>query len=236
MVTDTSTELAEALGAPPEELHALAHPDAGGVAGMGLVYQVADADKEAWRPAWKMEVGFDGVEYGKPIKLPKNVNALATYLAKKRLDGGRLFTLRMPEHILGPGEFECFVAPNDCHKRAPTKGLLVDHMEGCHPNECKHYAPFIQQIRDSIATENPALAAMVQKIVQTPDRQAIAVAEDVRAQHDVAVPDIQPAAAPETFSVNYDCKVDNCGWKPKAGSSKPAFALQLHTLGKHKEE
>lgn len=234
MVTDTSAELAEALGAPAEELVAMNRiADNDGVDGLGLVYQVSEADKLAWRPAWKMEIGFDGVEYGKPIKLPINVNALASYLAKKRKDGGRLFTLRMPEHILGPGEFQCFVAPNDCAKRAPTKGLLVDHMEGCHPNESRHYAPFIKQIRDAIAAENPALASMVNKIIATPDRQSVEVTESVRAQHDATVPHIAPVQV-ETLNVTFGCTL--CDWKPKAGTTRPKAALNMHTMVKHRAE
>lgn len=243
MVTDTSAELAEAMGAPAEELVALQRADADGVDGLGLVYQVSDPDKESWRPAWKMEVGFDGVEYGKPIKLPKNVNALASYLAKRRKDGGRLFTLRMPAHILGPGDFECFVAPNDCNKRAPTKGLLVDHMEGCHPNECRHYAPFIQQIRDSIAAENPALQAMVDKIAGTPDRQSVVVPEEVRGAHDETVPEIAPAPAPQVFSASFVCQAEGCKdgpdggpWQPKPSTARPELARRLHMQAKHPQE
>lgn len=162
MVTDTAAEVAEALGVASEELAAMqpqSMPD--GVPGGGMfTYQVSDPDKESWRPAWRLEKGRDGLEYGKPMKLPKDPQALARYLAKKRLDGGRLFTLTMPARIAPQGQFECFVAPESCKKKSPTKGALLDHMEGCHPAESRHYAPFIKEIRDSIAAENPALAKM----------------------------------------------------------------------------
>lgn len=234
MVTDTSAELAEALGAPAEELVALRNADTAGVDGLGLTYQVADADKESWRPAWRLEVGFDGVEYGKPMKLPKNVNALANYLAKRRKDGGRLFTLAMPAHIAPRGEFVCFVAPENCDKHAPSKGLLIDHMEGCHPKECVHYAPFIKQLRDSIAAENPALQRIVDKYIAMPDRASVAVAETVRESHNANVPVI-PDAQVETFSITYDCRVTDCGWKPNPGKSNPKGALKMHNFQKHKE-
>lgn len=235
--TDTAAEVAEALGVPSEELAAMAPmamPE--GIPGGGsFTYQVSDPDKESWRPAWRLELGRDGKEYGKPMKLPKDPTQLSRYLAKKRLDGGRLFTLRMPEHIAPQGQFVCFVAPDACQKHAPTKGLLLDHMEGCHPAESRHYAPFLKEIRDSIAGENPALAAMVKLIAQTPDNAPLHVPEEVRAAHDATVPDIQPMAAPQVFSVDFSCKADGCDWKPKVGSPKPAFALTMHTHNKHKE-
>lgn len=242
MVTDTSAELAEAMGAPAEELVALSRPDSEGVSGLGLTYQVADADKEAWRPAWRLEIGVDGVEYGKPIKLPKNVNALANYLAKRRKDGGRMFTLTMPERIAQRGEFVCFVAPEACDKHAPTKGLLVDHMEACHPAESRHYAPFIKQIRDSISAENPALQAMVDKIIGTPDAAHVEVPQNLRTEHDATVPVIAPPPPPMPFTVDYTCKADGCTggpdggpWQPKPGTAKPAIALDLHMQAKHQE-
>lgn len=235
MATDTSAELAEALGAPAEELVALRTADGAGVDGLGLTYQVSDADKEAWRPAWRLEVGYDGIEYGKPMKLPKNVNALANYLSKRRKDGGRLFTLAMPERIAPRGEFVCFVVPEVCDKHAPTKGLLIDHMEGCHPKESAHHAPLIKQLRDSIAAENPALQQIVDKYTSMPDRASVVVPEDIREQHNVSVPVIPMDQTVTTFSVTYDCQVTNCGWKPDAGKANPKGALRMHTFHKHKE-
>jgi hypothetical protein len=231
-------EIAEALDVPAEELAAMA-PAAmpSEIPGGGtFTYQVSDPDKESWRPAWRLEVGRDGSEYGKPMKLPKDPTQLARYLAKKRLDGGRLFTLKMPERISPQGQFECFVAPDACKKRAPTKGLLVDHMEGCHPSESRHYAPFIQQIRDSIAAENPALAKMVQRIANTPDLTPLVVPPQVRAAHDADVPDIQPLAEPQAFSVDFRCPVEGCDWRPKAGTARPSVALSGHLRAKHPQE
>ena len=244
MVTDTSAEVAEAMGVPAEELAAMSPTSMpADVPGGGtFTYQVSDPDKESWRPAWRLEVVRDGLEYGKPTKLPKDAQALARYLAKRRMDGGRLFTLTMPARIAPQGQFVCFVVPEACQKHSPTKGALLDHMEGCHPAESKHYAPFIKEIRDSIAAENPALAAMVKKIAQTPDHSAIEVPEQVRVEHDATVPDIQPLAPPQTFSVSYVCQADGCTggpdggpWQPKPGTSAPAFALRMHTFHKHKE-
>ena len=229
--TDTSVEIAEALDVPAEELTAMrsiSMPQS--VPGGGaFTYQVSDPDKESWRPAWRLEVGRDGVEYGKPMKLPKDPTQLSRYLGKKRLDGGKLFTLKMPERISPHGQFECFVAPDACKKRAPTKGLLLDHMEGCHPAECRHYAPFLKEIRDSIAGENPALAAMVKLIASTPDNAPLEVPAEMRAEHDATVPDIQPMTEPQAFSLDFSCKEPNCGWKPKIGSARPEFALLLHS-------
>lgn len=245
MVTSTETEVAEALEVDPQELAAMAaQPMPADIPGGGtFTYQVSDPDKESWRPAWRLEVGRDGLEYGKPMKLPKDPQALARYLAKRRLDGGRLFSLRMPERIAPQGQFPCFVAPDACRKHAPTKGALVDHMVGCHPAESRHYEPFIKQIRDSIAAENPALARMVEKITQTPDNSALPVPEEVRVEHDQTVPDIAPAAPPQTFSVSFVCQVEGCKdgpdggpWQPKPGSSKPEFARLMHMRAKHKEE
>lgn len=238
MVTDTAAEVAEALGVPAEELQAMAPQNMPeGIPGGGtFTYQVSDPDKESWRPAWRLEVGRDGLEYGKPMKLPKDPQALARYLAKRRIDGGRLFTLNMPARISPQGQFECFVAPDACKKRSPTKGALVDHMEGCHPAESRHYAPFIKQIRDSIAAENPALAKMVEMIVATPDNPAFDVPEAVREEHDADVPDIQPAQEPQVFSVDFSCPTPGCDWKPGAGIARPAVALSAHIRFKHPEE
>lgn len=241
--TDTSAELAEALGAPPEELVALRKADAEGVDGLGLTYQVSDVDKEAWRPAWRLEVGFDGIEYGKPMKLPKNVNALANYLSKRRKDGGRLFTLTMPERIAPRGEFICFVVPEACDKHAPTKGLLIDHMEGCHPKESAHYAPFIKQLRDSIAAENPALQTIVDKYTAMPDRASVVVPETLREEHNATVPEIAPVLPPQVFSVSFVCQEVGCNtgpeggpWQPKPGTAAPATALRMHRYQKHREQ
>lgn len=237
MVTDTGAEVAEALGVPPEELAAMASTQMPGIipGGGTFTYQVSDPDKESWRPAWRLEVGRDGVEYGKPMKLPKDPTQLSRYLAKRRLDGGRLFTLKMPERIAPQGQFICFVAPDACQKHAPTKGLLIDHMEGCHPAECRHYAPFIKEIKDSIAGENPALAAMVKVIAATPDHVATVIPEAVRAAHDAMVPDIAPMAAPQVFSVSLSCQYEGCAdgpnggpWQPKPGTARPDFARMLH--------
>ena len=234
---DTAAEVAESLGVPSEELAAM-RPQAmpGGIPGGGMfTYQVSDPDKESWRPAWRLEIGRDGVEYGKPMKLPKDPQQLARYLGKKRIDGGRLFTLRMPERIAPEGKFVCFVAPEACQKHAPTKGALVDHMEGCHPKECGHYAPFIKEIKDSISAENPALAAMVRQIAQTPDNAPVVVPAELRAAHDADVPDIQPMPEPQIFSVDYRCPVEGCDWTPKAGSARPAMARAGHLRAKHQE-
>lgn len=201
-----------------------------------FTYQVSDPDKESWRPAWRLEVGRDGLEYGKPMKLPKDPTQLARYLAKKRMDGGRLFTLRMPERIAPQGKFVCFVAPEACQKHAPTKGLLIDHMEGCHPAECRHYAPFIKEIRDSIAGENPALAAMVKMIAGTPDNETVVIPELVRAAHDATVPDIAPLPEPQMFSVDYRCPYEGCDWKPKGTALRPGFARDSHVRVMHQEQ
>lgn len=244
MVTDTAAEVAEALGVPSEELAAMqpqAMPD--GIPGGGtFTYQVSDPDKESWRPAWRLEVGRDGLEYGKPMKLPKDPQALARYLAKKRLDGGRLFTLTMPARIAPHGQFECFVAPDLCKKRAPTKGALLDHMEGCHPAESRHHAAFIKEIRDSIAAENPALAKMVRQIAQTPDNAPLAVPDAVREEYDATVPVILPAQETQVYSVSFVCQVEGCKhgpdggpWQPRPGVSKPEFARQMHIRAKHPE-
>lgn len=236
MRTDTDAEVAEAMGVAPEELVAMtpqAMPD--GVAGGGtFTYMVPDADKASWRPAWRLEVGHDGHEYGKPIKLPKEPAALARYLAKRRLDGGRLFTLQMPERIAPMGQFECFVAPDACKKRCLTKGALLDHMEACHPRESKHYEGFIQQIRASIAAENPALASIVQKIAATPDNPAMAVPEQLRAAHNETVPVVAESQQPQPFSINYTC--EDCGWQPNPGTARPAVAYELHTRRHRRQE
>nr|QMS48166.1 hypothetical protein WG33_0365 [uncultured bacterium] len=212
-----------------------AMPDS--IPGGGMfTYHVSDPDKESWRPAWRLEVGRDGQEYGKPMKLPKDPQALARYLAKRRIDGGRLFTLNMPARIAPEGQFQCFVAPEACQKKSPTKGALVDHMEGCHPAESRHYAPFIKEIRDSIAAENPALAAMVRSIAATPDNPSLDVPEQTRAQYDAAVPAIPAPAPPAVFSVNLACQVEGCDWQPKPGTAKPEFARLLHVRAKHPEQ
>lgn len=228
MSTDTETEIAEALGVPAEELTAMTPVAmAEGVPGGGtFTYMVQDADRASWRPAWRLEVGHDGLEYGKPCKLPKDPNALARYLAKRRLDGGKLFTLAMPPRIVPVGQFECFAAPDVCGKKCGSKGALVDHMEACHPRESRHYEEFIKQIRASIAVENPALAAIVKKIAATPDNPTVAVPEPVLAAHNASVEAVPEAAPAATFSVDFSCP--DCSWTPKPGTARPQLARDLH--------
>ena len=52
---------AEARGVAAEELAALGGVQIGDESGK-LTYQVSEADKLAWRPAWRLEIGVDGLE------------------------------------------------------------------------------------------------------------------------------------------------------------------------------
>ena len=210
---------AEAAGLKPEELNPLRGMVDGGnsIDGMGMAYEIPDADKAAFVAGWRLEIDAAGVERGVPVKLAKG--GLGNYLAKKRpIDGGRLFTLRMPENLVAPRLFQCFVAPNFCAAKSDTKMNLIDHMSNAHPRESAHYAKEIQVIRDSVAAENPALQAIVQQIAAMSDPGIVKVPEVVREQYDATLPEVDTSAGVVTTlsmpEPTYECGL--CDWKPNS--------------------
>ena len=226
---------AEARGVAAEELAALGGVAIGDESGK-LTYQVSEADKLAWRPAWRLEIGVDGLEYGKPMKLPRNTDALSIYLKKRRLDGGRMFTLNMPERIMPHGQFQCFANPEACQKRIDTKNKLVQHMEAYHPAESAWLKDDLDLIRASARNENPVRRRMVELIAATPDGGSVPIDEDVREEYDATVPVVPEAADPVVLSVvSNNCQF--CPW-PEGSvkwANKPptAQALKLHIGAKH---
>lgn len=227
---------AEAAGVQPEELVTLRQSIAtDDVDGAGFTYPVAAADAASWIPAWRLEISRDGQVYGKPTKLPKG--NLATYLGKRRMqDNGPLFTLRMPAKILGPGQFQCFAAPEACAKKTDTKGKLLDHMEAYHPAESRWYQEHIDAIRKSIVAENPALADIVAKIATTSDQGPIAVPTVIQEQHNENVTEPVVAEVAETFSIAPDASCPFCSWTPKPGTTQVKTARDMHVRVKHSAE
>jgi hypothetical protein len=228
---------AEAAGLKAEELTELRGQVEGAAAiGLGLTYDVPDRDKAAWIPAWRIGVDQAGVERGVPVKLAKQ--ALGMYLSKKRpVDGGRLFTLKMPAHIVPLPTFKCFVVPDLCRYMADTKMNLLDHIEAAHPREATHIQRELQIIRDSALRENVILRDIIAGIAATPDPSSVEVPLTLRAEHDATVPDV-PMPEAETISVTVKC--DQCDWPQ--GSTRWAHeqptqrALLMHIAAKHSVE
>lgn len=225
---------AEAAGLKAEDLSTLRGEIAGASAiGLGLTYEVADPDKAAWIPAWRLSLDQAGVERGTPVKLARQ--ALGMYLGKKRpIDGGRLFTLKMPEHVVPLPTFKCFVSPNLCRYRADTKMNLLDHIEAAHPRESRHIETELKIIRDSALSENVILRDLIRDIAATPDPQSVAVPLTVRSKYDETVPVVAEVVA-DVLSAPIKC--DQCAWPAGsvkwANTSPTSQALKMHVFAKH---
>lgn len=232
---------AEAAGLKAEDIANLRGQveGASAIMGMGMAYTVPDADKAAWVPAWRLVLDHAGVERGKPVPLPKD--RLGHYLSKRReIDGGRLFTLKMPEHLAGERKFQCFVVPDVCAHRTDTKSNLIDHMENAHPRESGHYKAQIDMIRDSAHAENTALQDLVRQIAATPDPGGMVVPAKIREEYDAQLPDA-PVIEDQVVTVNLPpvhCEL--CSWpegvEKWAGKVPPKNALRMHVMVKHRED
>lgn len=239
MVTETVlSEIAEAeaAGLRGEDIANLRGAVEGAAAmGMGMSYHVSEADKAAWVAAWRIELDYAGLERGKPVPLPKD--RLGYYLSKRReVDGGRLFTLTMPERLAGERKFQCFIVPNVCAWRSDTKSNLIDHMENCHPRESQNFKKQIDQIRDAANSENTALNSLIADIVNTPDAGAMVVPAKIREQYDETTPDestLSPGVEQVISMAPVHC--DLCPWTPDPAKSRPQAALRMHLIAKHKE-
>jgi hypothetical protein len=244
VVTDVDAILsevaeAEAAGLKAEELTALrGQVGTSDISGLGMVYSVPDPDKASWIAAWRLDVGLDGIERGSPVKLTRQ--ALGMYLSKRReRDGGRLFTLKMPEHMAPPRAFKCFVGDGACNGRYDTKMRLLDHIYAAHPKEAVHLEAELKTIRQSAMGENSLLQEIVKGIANTPDQAHVAIPASVREEYDAALPELNTSEnVTETLSVVAKC--DQCAWP--AGSAKWANtppsqqALKMHIFAKHKNE
>lgn len=201
---------------------------------VGMAYTVPDTDKAAWVPAYKLTLDFAGVERGTPVPLPKD--RLGYYLSKKReVDGGRLFTMKMPEHLAGERKFQCFIVPNVCQSKMDTKSNLVDHMENAHPRESLNYKRQIDQIRDAAMLENTALNDLVSQIVSMPDQAIVYVAPAVREEHDAQIETVE-VEAPVQVSIIRRLACPSCAWTSNDNHKRPEMALKMHIMGKHKED
>lgn len=242
MPTDTvlaEVAEAEAAGLQPEDLANLRGAVEGASAlGMGMSYTVPDADKAAWVSAWRLEVDYEGLERGKPVPLPKD--RLGYYLSKKReVDGGRLFTMKMPERLQGERKFQCFIVPNVCAHKSDTKSNLIDHMENAHPRESVSFKKHIDEIRDAAMSENTALQSIVAGIVNTPDHGPTLVSIETRQAYDETVADV-PIVEEPVASINLTVRCEMCGWpegvEKWAGRTPNQNVLRMHVLARHKNE
>ena len=229
---------AEAAGLRAEEINELRGQveGAAAVGGMGMAYEVPDADKAAFVPAWRLSIDHAGVERGTPVKLAKG--ALALYLSKKRpIDGGRLFTLKMPEHLEAPRTFPCFAAPNMCKHKSDTKMNLITHILAAHPQEASHFEEEIAILRKSANKDNTALQSLVQQMADTPDPGLTIVAEPVREAYNATVPEV---AAPEITTLSLTAQCSLCPWPQDsakwAGRTPTDQALKMHIFAKHKTD
>jgi hypothetical protein len=195
-------ELGEAEGEPVQNM-----PITTGISGMGMRF-IEPQDKGAWAAGWELKMDRFGVEYGVPCRIPRGAQG-SLWLAKRRPDGGRRFTLREPTNVQGIGPFECFIG--DCRKRTHDRSKLIGHIEAFHRVEALQYAPMLDKLRKAVVDDNPKLAALVEKMATTPDGEVRAVSR--------------------VGSGEFDCQ--DCDWKPKPDAKNPRFALDLHKKGKH---
>jgi len=205
-VSDIEAEAIELAEAKGEHMGLPEGPVATGLRGMGMHF-ISPQDEGAWVPGWQLKVDRFGNEYGIPCRIPRGQGGL--WLAKKRPDGGRRFTLREPANVQGIGPFECFIG--DCRKRTHTRSQLVTHIEGFHRVEAVQYAPMLDRLRKAVIDDNPKLVALVESMATRPD-------EEVRAVSRVSLGE-------------YDCPT--CAWKPKPNAKNPRFALVAHTRARH---
>ena len=210
----------------------------GEVKSQGFTYIIPPTEAAQWIAAWRMEVGRDGLEYGRPTKL--NKMQLGLHLSRRRPDGGRLFVIAMPERVVPPGRFQCFAVPDQCWKKLSSKGMLLDHIENFHPTAAKHLHEELEVIRKSMNKDNVALQQTIQQLAEQGDDPWVAAPDDLRAQSAAAVAHVdqtQGAETPEPLSVNrHQCQFDNCTWQPRADMTRPDTALRMHILAKHKNE
>lgn len=210
----------------------------GEVRDQGFTYIVPPTEAAQWIAAWRMEVGRDGIEYGRPTKL--NIQQLGLHLSRRRMDGGRLFVISMPQRVVPAGRFQCFAVPDQCQKKLSSKGMLLDHIENFHPTAAKHLHEELELIRKAMNRDNRALQDTVRQLaetaddpwVETPEEQRIASAE-ATAHVDVTV----GGELPEKIA-SLRCYL--CPWPE--GSAKWAtrppspVALRMHLFAKHKTE
>lgn len=241
MPTQTDELLAEvaeaaAAGLRAEELSTLrGQVEGSSTLPDAMSYHVPDSDAAAWIAAYRLSIDHAGVERGEPTKLAKG--ALGMYLGKRRpVDGGRLFSLKMPEHLIAQPTFACFAAPNFCKHKSDTKHNLLDHIEASHPREATHLKDQIEMIRASANRENSALQALVDNIADTPDPGSVVVPKAMREVHNAAV--VEPVAPVATvISVTPRCVL--CPWPEGAAkwaNTPPTQqALRMHIFAKHKD-
>jgi len=204
-VSDIEAEAMQIAEAEGEHMAVQEGPVATGLPGMGMRF-IEPQDRGAWVPGWQLKVDRFGNEYGVPCRIPRGQGGL--WLAKKRSDGGRRFTLQEPANVRGTGPFECFIG--DCRKRTYTRSRLVGHIEAFHRAEALQYAPILDKLRKAVVDDNPKLAALVDAMVATPDAEIRAVSRVEMGE--------------------FDCP---CGWRPKEDAKNPRFALMAHKRAKH---
>jgi hypothetical protein len=212
----------------------------GQVVNQGFTYIVPPTEAAQWIAAWRMEVGRDGVEYGRPTKL--NIQQLGLHLSRRRMDGGRLFVIKMPERVVPAGRFQCFAVPDQCVKKLSSKGMLLDHIENFHPTAAKHLHEELEVIRKSMNKDNAALQNTIEQLASTPDDPWVAAPTEARAASEAAVAHIDTKMGeelPDPMSVP-DMRCGLCPWPQGSekweGRTPSQQALKMHIFAKHKEE
>lgn len=212
----------------------------GDVVNQGFTYMIPPTEAAQWIAAWRMEVGRDGVEYGRPTKL--NIQQLGLHLSRRRPDGGRLFVINMPERVVPPGRFQCFAVPDQCQKRLSSKGMLLDHIENFHPTAARHLREELEIIRKSLNSENAVLQQTIQQLANMDDDPWVSTPEAARKESADAVAHIDVTAGeekPDPLTLpRLHCEL--CSWPQgvvKWANTPPTQqALRMHIFAKHKEE
>lgn len=231
LTQEEATAEVEALETIEAQHTGVAAPPVGDV----NTYYVEPQDQAAWIPAWKLEVGFDGVERGRPIRLPKGqLDGPAGLLRARRPDGGRAFTVIKPEHLQEAGTLPCIVV-NNCTYRARRKVDLVEHAEAKHPVESKPYATIFAKIREQVIEEDPRAKALVAQLlddipvpVATPQPVVQEIAEEPVKQ--IVPKETEPGEMNLAVQRPSDCPL--CYWVGPARGM--ALSLGTHINKEHK--
>jgi hypothetical protein len=192
---------------------------------------IAASDQAAWMAAWQITVERDGTEYGTPCKLPKG--QLAHYLAKRRPDGGKRFTLTMPARLKKPPRYECFI--EDCTKRVDERVKLIGHIETYHPYKAQIYADELLRLKQAVVRDNPKLKAVIDDMIDEPEDKFIevpkAVLEAQEPEPDVVESNILDVVIAPKGPQLFTCGMENC---TRFFDSQQG--LNLHRIKEHKNK
>ena len=203
-----------------------------------LGMQIRPEDRGAWIAAWGLSIDDEGQEFGWPCKLPRG--QLGHYLAKKRMDGGKRFSMQIPKRVQGPKKFHCFV--KDCTKPVDERIKLVYHIEAYHPQEAMMYREQLDRIRQAVIRDNKRLDAIISDLEDAADGNIVSVPRSVQ-EAQARLP-MEPVAEEQPVSLSgfeptqpivaelpaiFRCEVEGC-----TRFFDSAAGLKVHVYNGHK--